>query len=82
MVEISPEVETWYASLKSKDKAMADRVFEWPASPTPLAPLCAWPPPASPASTSAEPPDQIPAARLRPCMSQHIPRFGRQPTAL
>ena len=38
--------------------------------------------PASPASTSAEPPDQIPAARLRPCMSQHIPRFGRQPTAL
>ena len=28
MVEISPEVETWYASLKSKDKAMADRAFD------------------------------------------------------
>jgi hypothetical protein len=27
-VEISPEVETWYASLKSKDKAMADRAFD------------------------------------------------------
>jgi hypothetical protein len=28
MVEISPEVETWYASLKGKDKAMADRAFD------------------------------------------------------
>jgi hypothetical protein len=28
IVEISPEVETWYASLKSKDKAMADRAFD------------------------------------------------------
>jgi hypothetical protein len=27
-VEISPEVETWYATLKSKDKAMADRAFD------------------------------------------------------
>lgn len=27
-VEISPEVETWYASLKSKDKAMADRALD------------------------------------------------------
>jgi hypothetical protein len=27
-VEISPEIETWYASLKSKDKAMADRAFD------------------------------------------------------
>jgi hypothetical protein len=27
-VEISLEVETWYASLKSKDKAMADRAFD------------------------------------------------------
>ena len=27
-MEISPEVETWYASLKSKDKAMADRAFD------------------------------------------------------
>jgi hypothetical protein len=27
-VEICPEVETWYATLKSKDKAMADRAFD------------------------------------------------------
>ena len=27
-VEISPEIETWYALLKSKDKAMADRAFD------------------------------------------------------
>jgi hypothetical protein len=27
-VEISPEVETWYATLNSKDKAMADRAFD------------------------------------------------------
>jgi hypothetical protein len=27
-VEISPEIEIWYASLKSKDKAMADRAFD------------------------------------------------------
>jgi hypothetical protein len=27
-VEISPEVETWYASHKSKDKAMADRALD------------------------------------------------------
>ena len=27
-MEISPEVETWYATLKSKDKAMADRAFD------------------------------------------------------
>jgi len=27
-VEISPEVEDWYATLKSKDKAMADRAFD------------------------------------------------------
>ena len=27
-VEISPEVENWYATLKSKDKAMADRAFD------------------------------------------------------
>ena len=27
-VEISAEIETWYASLKSKDKAMADRAFD------------------------------------------------------
>jgi hypothetical protein len=27
-VEISPEVEAWYASLKSKDKAMADRALD------------------------------------------------------
>jgi hypothetical protein len=27
-VEISSEVETWYATLKSKDKAMADRAFD------------------------------------------------------
>jgi hypothetical protein len=27
-VEISPEIETWYASLKSKDKAMAGRGFD------------------------------------------------------
>jgi hypothetical protein len=27
-VEISPEVETWYATLKSRDKAMADRAFD------------------------------------------------------
>ena len=27
-VEISPEVEHWYATLKSKDKAMADRAFD------------------------------------------------------
>jgi hypothetical protein len=27
-VEISPEVETWYAALNSKDKAMADRAFD------------------------------------------------------
>jgi hypothetical protein len=27
-VEISPEVENWYATLKSKDKALADRVFD------------------------------------------------------
>jgi hypothetical protein len=26
-VQISPEVEDWYASLNSKDKAMADRAF-------------------------------------------------------
>ena len=28
IVEISPEVESWYATLKSKDKAMADRAFD------------------------------------------------------
>jgi hypothetical protein len=27
-VEISPEVEDWYATLKSRDKAMADRAFD------------------------------------------------------
>jgi hypothetical protein len=27
-VEISPEVETWYATLKTRDKAMADRAFD------------------------------------------------------
>jgi hypothetical protein len=27
-VEISPEIESWYATLKSKDKAMADRAFD------------------------------------------------------
>ncbi len=27
-MEISPEVETWYATLNSKDKAMADRAFD------------------------------------------------------
>jgi hypothetical protein len=27
-VEISLEVETWYATLKSKDKAMADRALD------------------------------------------------------
>jgi hypothetical protein len=27
-VEISPEVETWYATRNSKDKAMADRAFD------------------------------------------------------
>lgn len=27
-MEISPEVESWYATLKSKDKAMADRAFD------------------------------------------------------
>ena len=27
-MEISPQVEYWYASLKSKDKAMADRAFD------------------------------------------------------
>jgi hypothetical protein len=27
-VEISPEVENWYATLKSKDKALADRAFD------------------------------------------------------
>ena len=27
-MEISREVETWYASLKSKDKAMADRALD------------------------------------------------------
>jgi hypothetical protein len=27
-VEISSEVEGWYASLKSRDKAMADRAFD------------------------------------------------------
>jgi hypothetical protein len=27
-VEISSEVENWYATLKSKDKAMADRAFD------------------------------------------------------
>ena len=27
-MEISPEVEDWYATLKSKDKAMADRAFD------------------------------------------------------
>ncbi len=27
-LEISPEVEHWYAALKSKDKAMADRAFD------------------------------------------------------
>ena len=27
-MEISPEVEIWYATLKSKDKAMADRAFD------------------------------------------------------
>jgi hypothetical protein len=27
-VEISPEVENWYATLKSKDKAMADCAFD------------------------------------------------------
>jgi len=27
-VEISPEVEDWYATLKSNDKAMADRSFD------------------------------------------------------
>jgi len=27
-VEISPEVEHWYATLKSKDKAMADRALD------------------------------------------------------
>jgi hypothetical protein len=27
-VEISPEIENWYATLKSKDKAMADRAFD------------------------------------------------------
>ena len=27
-MEISPEVENWYAALKSKDKAMADRAFD------------------------------------------------------
>ena len=27
-VEISPEVENWYATLKSKDKATADRAFD------------------------------------------------------
>jgi len=30
-LEISPEVEHWYATLKSKDKAMADRAFDQPA---------------------------------------------------
>lgn len=30
-LEISPEVEHWYATLKSKDKAMADRAFDRPA---------------------------------------------------
>jgi hypothetical protein len=28
IVEISPEVENWYAALKSKDKATADRAFD------------------------------------------------------
>ena len=28
IVEISPEVENWYATLKSKDKATADRAFD------------------------------------------------------
>jgi hypothetical protein len=28
VVEISREVENWYATLKSKDKAMADRAFD------------------------------------------------------
>ena len=28
VVEISPEVENWYATLKSKDRATADRAFE------------------------------------------------------
>jgi len=27
-LEISPEVEHWYAALKSKDKEMADRAFD------------------------------------------------------
>ena len=27
-MEISPEVENWYATLNSKDKAMADRAFD------------------------------------------------------
>ena len=27
-MEISPEVEHWYATLKSKDKATADRAFD------------------------------------------------------
>jgi len=36
--------------------------------------------PESPTSTSAEPPDQIHAARLWPRMSQHVPRFRHQPT--
>ena len=27
-VEISPEVENWYATLKSKDKALADRASD------------------------------------------------------
>jgi hypothetical protein len=27
-MEISPEVENWYATLKSKDKAMADRALD------------------------------------------------------
>lgn len=27
-MEISPEVENWYATLKSKDKAMTDRAFD------------------------------------------------------
>jgi hypothetical protein len=28
VVEISPEVEYWYATLKSSDKAAADRAFD------------------------------------------------------
>jgi hypothetical protein len=35
-VEISPEVETWYVTLKSKDKGMADRAFDRLAEQGPL----------------------------------------------